>query len=58
VIAPDSLQAVGDLSLPVVVNDHHEVENARRDERLIGGVALAQQAPQGCLDGVRARVLL
>ena len=58
VVAADALEPVGDLALPGAVDDHDQVEHARRRERLVGGVALAQHLAERRLDRVRIRVAL
>jgi hypothetical protein len=57
VIAAHAFQAVGDLALPRAVDDHHQVQDARRRQRLVGGVAFAQQFAQRRLDRVGRRAL-
>ncbi len=58
VVAPDALQAVGDLALPIAVDDDDQVEYARGGKRLVGRVALAQQLAERGLDRVRGGVAL
>ena len=58
VVAAHALQPVGDLALPRAVDDHDQVEDACRRQRLVGGVALAQHLTQRRLDGVGRRALL
>ena len=57
-VAADALEPVGDLPLPVAIDDHHQVQHPGGDERLVLGVAAEQQPPQRRLDRVRVGVLL
>ena len=57
-VAPDALEPVGDLALPVAVDDHDQVQHPGGHQRLVLGVAAEQQPPQRRLDRVRVGVLL
>ena len=58
VVAADPLEPVGDLALPLAVDDHDQVEHPSRRERRVRRVALAQQLAQRVVDRVRRGVLL
>src|ERR687890_1787456 len=56
--AAEVLQPVDDLPAPVAVDDRHQVQDSRRDVRLVRRVLLLEQPPQGGLDLRGRRALL
>ena len=58
VVAADALEPVLDLAPELAVDDHDEVEHARRDEGVLVVVALDQEPAQRRLDLARRRVAL
>ena len=58
VIAPDAAQAVGDFPAPLAVDEDDHVEDTGRNEALVFGVALSQQAAQRRFDRIGRRALL
>ena len=58
VVAPDALEPVLDLAAVLAVHHHHDVQHARRHERVVGVVVLGDDVAQRRLDPRRRRVAL
>ncbi len=52
VVAPDSVEAVGDLTAPAAVHEGDHVERPRGHEAAVLGVALGEHLPEGGLDRI------
>src|SRR5205807_10532110 len=58
VITADLRETVCYLTLPVAIDDHHQIEHAGRCERLVGDVTLMQKRAQRIVDRIGVGVAL